>query len=401
MDSNLIIIFICSIIILSYIFSILEKLFRIPSVLLLISAGILLRYIWGDIPLDQGTIDSFVQIFGTAGIIMIVLEASLELQISRDNRKLIIESFASSFFVLVISCLALALIASNILKIDFYVALIHMLPFSVISSAVVIPSIRHLKKSSKDFITYESAFSDILGVLFFNFLIQNESISLSSIIDSAGILTFLVFASFIASLILLYLLTRIKFHIRYFLFLAILFLLYSIGKIYHLPSLVLVMFFGLILKNFSILLFHAKLKNLINTDFLTPSIDQFKTLITEISFVIRTFFFMLFGFIIDLKYLLNINVIITGIIIIAVLIIIRYLYFRFIINTKYLLEIFLMPRGLITVLLFFSIPAQYSISFIDKGVLFVVILLTGILMGGALLTSKDKEEIFDDIKNQV
>jgi len=49
-------------------------------------------------------------------------------------------------------------------------------------------------------------------------------------------------------------------------------------------------------------------------------------------------------------------------------------------------ELFYIPRGLITILLFYKIPDWLRIEAFDEGVLFFVILATGvILMLGALL----------------
>jgi len=52
-------------------------------------------------------------------------------------------------------------------------------------------------------------------------------------------------------------------------------------------------------------------------------------------------------------------------------------------------KIFLAPRGLITILLFFQIPVSYEIHSIGMGVLFFVILATGLIMMFALISTKD------------
>jgi len=57
-------------------------------------------------------------------------------------------------------------------------------------------------------------------------------------------------------------------------------------------------------------------------------------------------------------------------------------------------ELFYIPRGLITILLFYKIPAWQRIEDFDEGVLFFVILATGlILMLGALIYRDRPTEI--------
>jgi NhaP-type Na+/H+ or K+/H+ antiporter len=138
------------------------------------------------------------------------------------------------------------------------------------------------------------------------------------------------------------------------------------------------------------MIIHPKLKGKLNFDALTPTINQFKILTAETSFLIRTFFFILFGFTIDLSTLLHSEVVAIGGIILLSLLFVRFLYFKFFIKSNIFPEILLMPRGLITILLFYSIPEKYTIPFFDKGILFLVIIGTSLLMMvGLMLTKSD------------
>ena len=49
-------------------------------------------------------------------------------------------------------------------------SLLNAIPLSIISSAIAIPSVKNITKSSKEFIIYESSLSDIFGVIFFDFI---------------------------------------------------------------------------------------------------------------------------------------------------------------------------------------------------------------------------------------
>ena len=86
MSNNVVIIVISSLIILSFFFSMLAKKTQIPSVILLIGAGFGIR-----ISPWFGSLDSVVDviftlnILGVIGLIMIVLEAAVDLKLSRDR----------------------------------------------------------------------------------------------------------------------------------------------------------------------------------------------------------------------------------------------------------------------------------------------------------------------------
>ena len=79
-----------------------------------------------------------------------------------------------------------------------------------------------------------------------------------------------------------------------------------------------------------------------------------------------------------------------GLLIVAVLTAIRYVYLRYIAKTDLMPELFIAPKGLITVLLFYSIPAQHLLGDVSENILFVVILLTSIMMMGGLVVSQQR-----------
>jgi len=400
MNSNLLLIFFSVIIISSYLFNLLGRWTRIPSVLLLIASGISLRYLFDVNDFDIKSINILVELFGNAGLIVIILEASLDLKLEVRKSKLIRSSFLSALFILIVSLVATASAVYYFLAVPFRTALVYALPLSVISSAIVIPSVEHLSESKKEFVTYESSLSDIFGVLLFNYLIFEEVFSISSYLNFFFSIIVILIASTLSTFLLLYLVSKLGTQLKLFLLIAILFLLYGIGKIYHFPSLFIILVFGLTLSNLRLLI-HPRTKWIIDLDTLSPIILQFKSLTSEFSFLIRTFFFLLFGFTIDLSSLTNPDVLLLGSIILLVLLVVRYLYFRFIIKTEIFPEIFLMPRGLITILLFYSIPVQYQIPYFDKGVLFFVIIGTSLLMSLGLILFKPKAVSMTDLDQNV
>src|SRR5262245_16928500 len=93
----------CSLVVLSYIFSIISRYIRIPSVLLLLFAGIGFRALADSYHLNINFSDQLIESLGVVGLIMIVLEAGLDLKLEKSKLKLIRNSFFSALFILIIS----------------------------------------------------------------------------------------------------------------------------------------------------------------------------------------------------------------------------------------------------------------------------------------------------------
>src|SRR5690554_5304355 len=99
---------------------------------------------------------------------------------------------------------------------DFRKALIGAIPLTVISSAIAIPSAINLGKKNKEFVTYESSISDILGVLFFDFVFRNVTIDFFSFWVFLFQIILIAVVSFIATVGLSFLLARITHQINLF-----------------------------------------------------------------------------------------------------------------------------------------------------------------------------------------
>ena len=95
--------------------------------------------------------------------------------------------------------------------------------------------------------------------------------------------------------LLLYLLENINSHVKFFLIISIIVLAYGFAKKLHLSALILVLIFGLFINNTKIFI-PAKLLNIFKTDRLSKELNLFKSIASESSFIIRTFFFVFFGY---------------------------------------------------------------------------------------------------------
>lgn len=396
-DPHEILISLSVIIILSYLFDILARWTKIPSVLMLIGSGVGLQYLSRYLDYEIFNIDRFLEILGIIGLILIVLEGALDLKIEKGKGRLIRSSLGTAFFTLLATSILIGMLIQGWMNVPFGKAFVNAIPLAVISSAVAIPSISQLRSRKREFLLYESTFSDILGIMLFNFAVQGtgiDDISFSMFTNFSLNLVLIVVISVISTLLLIFFIDRVKMHIKFFLILSLLIAIYSLAKIIHLSSLLLVLAFGLALNNTDLFL-KGKLKEYVIGERLDLEVRQLKVITAESAFLIRTFFFILFGYSIQLKTLLEIDVLITGSLIIMIILAVRYIYLKFIVKTSIIPELFVAPRGLITILLFFSIPAAFKIPGFSQGILLFVIIVTSILMliGFFLNKGKDHEDV--------
>ncbi len=389
-DSYVLVILISILVILSYVYSAISIKTKIPSVLLLIFTGIGFTAIYNKIGYELPETKTLLQFFGIIGLILIVLEGALELKIRRDKLWLIGKSFFSALIILLVSAASIAagikLIYSEF---TFHVCLVNAIPLAVISSAIAIPSVGQMSEEKKEFIVYESVFSDILGILLFNIVIANETFQANSVAWLAADFLIVIVISVVFTGLILFFIDKTTMNIKFFLMLAILILLFAFGKIVHLSSLLLILFFGLFLNNFD-LIGKERLNKFIDIGKLNLGIERFRLITNESAFLIRTFFFFIFGCTVHIVTLLNFRIVLTGIIIVALLYGIRFLYLKFLARRNLFPELFIAPRGLITILLFYAIPLEYNIGVISEGVLFFVILVTSLIMMFGLMKSEEK-----------
>jgi NhaP-type Na+/H+ or K+/H+ antiporter len=392
MGSYSILIGLSAAVILSYLFDLIARATKVPSVLMLLLTGIALRQAADYFDFTLGIPKVVLEIFGIIGLIMIVLEGALDLELSREKAPLIKRSFLAAVLMLVVQSVAIALLLQGYLGASFQTCLVNAVPLAVISSAIAIPSVANLMGEKQEFIVYESTFSDILGIMLFNFALQdNFAQGISVVTFSRDVVAVLVVAV-LSTAALAFLLGRIRLHVKFFLILAFLVLLYSVAKKLHLSSLVLVLVFGLAVNNASLILRGPRLQRWLHPEQLAAELHPLKSITAESAFLIRTFFFLLFGFSITLSTLISGTLLLQGLLIVAVLTVIRFLYLRFVAKSDLIPELFIAPKGLITVLLFYSIPARHHLGEVGESLLFVVILLTGVLMMiGLQLTKKDPQ----------
>ncbi|MDM8160779.1 cation:proton antiporter [Labilibaculum sp. K2S] len=377
------------IIILSFLFNELSKKTNIPAVLMLIVLGVGLQYILKHFNAETLNFFPILEVLGIVGLIMIVLEAALELELKREKLIPILKSFTVALTGLILSTWAVVLILYNFIPgMTMESAWLYATPLSILSSAIIIPSVSGLNAGKKEFHIYESTFSDIMGIMMFYFLTGKlNPAEDSGVTGFAGNILLTIIISLVASYAIILIFQRIKSKVKLFLLIAVLLLLYALGKKMHLSSLIIILIFGLVIANMK-LFFKGKLSKLIDFEKAHHIYNELHTITAETAFVVRTFFFVIFGLSIAVSSLLSLNVTIVSFLILISIYAIRYVILRIFVGKDILPQLFVAPRGLITVLLFYSIPSEAQVEDFEPGILLCVIIGTSLIMTCAMIYDK-------------
>ena len=366
-------------ILLSYVLDFVSRALHFPSVILLLGVGIGLQITVNAFGLTVPVLNDLLPITGNIGLILIVLEGSMELTITSEKKLLILKSFLSAVIILSVLVFIFTYGFMEFFETDLRTAMLNAIPIAIISSAVVIPSIGHLTSKNREFIIYESTFSDITGILLFNFVDSNDVILWSSVSREIWFLVLMIIISVILTAILAFFIEKVNHHVKFLPIISFLVLGYAIGKYYHLSPLILIFIFGLLLNNYRTFLFDS-IQKFISSDKLDTDLRSFKHITAEAVFVARTFFFILFGYVADLSQLNSMDNWAFAFLIFFILVIVRFLYLFITDRNNIRPLLFYAPRGLITVLLFISIPATERIPEINETVILMVVFLTILLM---------------------
>jgi cell volume regulation protein A len=382
-----IIIALCVLLLIAYVFDLSSARTRIPSVILLILLGWLARQAAGMFEVALPDLTVLLPVFGTVGLILIVLEGSLELELNRSKINLV----KKSLLMALLSIVALAVLLSFLFgwagQGSFRINLINLLPLCIISSAIAIPSARNFGSHDREFIIYESSISDILGVLFFNFVLLHDNAGWTSIGHFGLQLVIIIIVSFVATVALAMLLNKIDHPIKFAPIILLVILIYAVSKIYHLPGLLFILLFGLFLGNLEELKQFKWIEKLRPNE-LHKEVLKFRDLTLEATFLVRSVFFLLFGYLIETKELLNADTVVWALAIVTIIFLVRALLLK-ILKLPISPLLFVAPRGLITILLFFAIEPQFQIPLVNKSLIVQIIIITAFaMMGGSVFAKK-------------
>ena len=391
------------IVIFSYLFDTIARKTKFPAVILLMFTGILIRTVTAASGYnDFEFLENLIPVLGTIGLILIVLEGAFELEISFEKLPLILKGFLAAFFILIANIWLLQWLFGFLFQMETNEAVLYAIPLSIISSAVAIPSASSLLNQEREFVIYESTFSDILGIMIFNYALrqfesQEPLVGAAPLINLGFQIIGVIIISVLITYMLFRLLQKIDHQVKFFLILALLILVYALGKLFHLPALVTIFIFGIFLGNVKSLL-PRFLRNYLDLEKTEKGLHEFHVLTAESTFIVRTFFFLFFGFSIQLINFNSLSPLIYGLIIFITMLLFRYLYFTVTtLKIKPSPIVYMSPRGLISILLFIQLKEVSFINTIqvpiDERVLLIVILSSMLIMLLGTMKKQKKEEL--------
>jgi potassium/hydrogen antiporter len=389
---NALIISLCVMLLLAYLTEISSERTKIPAVIIMLFMGWLTKEIIDFLQLNLPDLEPVLPFLGTIGLILIVLEGAMELKINRSK----LEVVSSTLIMAVVQIIVLAGIFSTafyyIWEIPFQTALLNALPLCVISSSIAIPSAKNISSLNREFVIYESSFSDILGVLFFNFILINQSFNFTSVGLFLLQILLISLISLFSVIGLSYLLSRIKHQITYTPIILLVILIYAVAKEFDLSGLLFILVFGMFLGNFTEIRKFFLVETLVerlDSARLGLEIIKFKGITIEATFIVRSLFFLLLGFVLETGDFINLQTLplATGIVIIL-------FGMRWILLKSFKLPVspllYFTPRGLISILLFLSILPDQNIPLINNSLMVQIIILSVLVMTSGLLIEKNK-----------
>ncbi|MEW5996975.1 MAG: cation:proton antiporter [Candidatus Micrarchaeota archaeon] len=287
------------IIFIGYLGDLLSKRFAVPNVLLLLAIGYLLRLSgYADAP----SLSGIQGLFGSLALVMLLFDGGLSLNIYnvllKGGRVLL-----NSALITLLGILGSALFFL-ILGFDPLIGAILGAVAGGIGSTTTISLIRSLPLpgSIRTFLTLESSITDIFSIILALVLTQAlVSGSLNLLTVGQGIAAKFsvgIISGFIAGLLSLAALSRIEKGYNYMITFAIVLMLYSMTEFLNGSGAIAVLMFGIVFGN------EVAIKRLFRMghEEHRPLVMQFQT---EISFFIRTFFFVFLGIVVGLGSLAN------------------------------------------------------------------------------------------------
>ena len=390
MNTSYLIIALSTAVLVSYGFDLLSSRFRTPPILLLLLMGALLRLLTNSLAIQVPYVSPTLSTLGTLLLILVVLEGGLDLDIQPDRLGLVRRTGLMALASIVLTTLVLATMLFLLLDESYYKCLINALPFSIVSSSIAGQAVRPLSTEKREFITYETSFAVIISIMLYNFLIEADTSVLGAAFGFVGDTLIMGVVSLICCFALLYLIGRINHPVKFLPIISVLLLVYAIANIYELSSLLLVLIFGLFLNN-NELFIRGRLAKIFKSDLFEQELNQFKNLTAEGAFIVRTFFFLLFGYATSLSSLVDADALIVSALFLVVIFLVRWPLLRLIYPGDWKPLNWIAPRGLITILLYTNIPQALKLTGFREGILTLVVILTAILMTVGTIRYKPSE----------
>ena len=391
------------VILIGFLANLLFRLSRIPSVLLLIAIGVLLGPGTGWISSDS--LVAIAPFFGTMALLIILFEGGLELDIltvlQQAPKAAILAVLTYLFSVMSVATFAFYAVHLSLLN-----SLLLASILGAASPAICIPLVSGLSIRSeiKTFLKLESALGDVLLLLTVLLVLDLQRTGKGDALDMISGLVMSIAVAFVISSIAGVLWARLigwmgKEPLAYMLTLGFVFLLYFVVEELHGSAAIAVLMFGMMLENTQVIAGHLgeRVRLLFGIDVRAEQfvLHQFMKYITEeLSFLIRTFFFVYLGLLLNFDDL-TLRIGVLGLGLVVLLLISRWLAVQLVKKRSGLTRgetqavMAMLPRGLTAAVMAF-LPAQYGLAGVEHipVYVFVVIVLTNILMTAGVIFSE-------------
>jgi cell volume regulation protein A len=362
---------------------------RVPDVVVLMAAGVVLGPVLHLARPAQLT--EITHAFGTLALLLILFEGGLELNIRQTIRHFpggLVFGVASYGLAFVL----IGFVAHIGLMIPLRNAALVGAVLGCTSSTVILPVLQQLgaREPVKVVLLIESTLGDVLGVLAVGLLLDLRSGAATGGGDALRGLAIQILIPLGSAFVVGFAWSRLLPHLteqRFWqvLTFAVVLLLYSVTESVHGNGLLAVLGFGLTLSNLP-----ARGIRATESEFwFTPRIAPHEKILSfhaELSFLVRTFFFVLIGVVVDLSGLGRLWMVIPGIL--ASVFLSRWLAVQ---SSRWSwneirpdereLMVWILPRGLITIVLALQVleAVPTGLAFLS-GLAFVVILFTNLLV---------------------
>jgi len=371
-----------SILIIGFLADSVFKRYGIPDVIILLLVGLLLRIFIGELEVKIIS-TNLILLFSALALMFILFEVGTEMKFYYLIKE-IPKASLLAFSIFFISMLSVTLLSNALLGFGMNLALLLGAIVGGSSSAVVAPMMSKLEisRDTKSLLTIESALTDALCVLVAIALL--ESLTYSGSIG-LGVLPGEIISSFSIAIVLgfifglfwLKVLPKIeKYEYYYLLTIGMLFFVYSLSEIVGGIGAISSLIFGVVLGNVNQI---SKMLYIKDAKPLTPTTNIFHKLIV---FIIRVFFFVVLGLIINISnpVIFLYGVLITGVLFGLRISISKWIVFNQDKPEKNLVAI-MMPRGLAAAVLAPLPYVQYGIesAYVFPDLVFSIILVSSLI----------------------
>jgi cell volume regulation protein A len=357
---------------------------KIPDVLLLLSIGILLGPVLNVIHPDL--VKNFAEYFGTFALVVIIFEGGMDIKI----RLLINEFVNASLLVLLSFALTVAAITAYLYYIQAWALTLSLMLATILgctSAAIVVPVIGkiRLKEDIKTVLFVESAMSDVLAVVFTISLIEFSALKTFGIEQPfrtiASSFSVAIVAGMLSGVIWFKILNFLENRqYSYMVTMGATLMVYSLTDFLGGSGIIAILIFGIVIGNCSEFPFMKLENHCLIID------DTIKFFHGEVTFFIRTFFYVYLGMMVNVAAL-RLNYLLTSLALLAVIVVVRYISVVAMtrLSRKDMADapilIFMFPRGLASAVLAI-LPAAAGIKGSEDFIIYAIslIILTNIIM---------------------